>query len=49
MGTVTVNTPVEKVFEAICDLTHHTNWAAADILITADQEGPPAVGHLPIG
>ena len=45
MGTVTVNAPVEKVFEAICDLTRHANWAAADIAITADQEGPPAVGH----
>ncbi len=45
MGTVTVNAPVEKVFEAICDLTRHANWAAADIAITADQEGLPAVGH----
>ena len=45
MGTVTVNAPVDKVFEAICDLTRHADWAAADIVITADQEGPPAVGH----
>ena len=45
MGTVTVNAPVEKVFEAISDLTRHASWAAADIAITADQEGPPAVGH----
>ena len=45
MGTVTVNAPVEKVFEAICDLTRHANWAAHDIVITADQEGLPAVGH----
>ncbi len=45
MGTVTVNAPVEKVFEAICDLTRHADWAAADIVITADQEGLPAVGH----
>ena len=45
MGTVMVNAPVEKVFEAISDLTRHANWAAADIMITADQEGPPAVGH----
>ena len=44
MGTVTVNAPVEKVFEAICDLTRHANWAAHDITITADQEGTPAVG-----
>ena len=45
MGTVTVNAPVAKVFEAICDLTRHANWAAHDITITADQEGLPAVGH----
>ncbi len=45
MGTITVNAPVEKVFEAISDLTRHASWAAADIVITADQEGPPAVGH----
>ena len=45
MGTVTVNAAVEKVFDAICDLTRHADWAAADIVITADQEGPPAVGH----
>ena len=45
MGTVTINTPVEKVFEAICELTRHANWAAADIEIKADQEGSPAVGH----
>ncbi len=45
MGTVTVNAPVDKVFEAISDLTRHASWAAADIVITADQEGPPAVGH----
>jgi len=45
MGTVTVDAPVEKVFEAISDLTRHASWAAADIAITADQEGPPAVGH----
>ena len=45
MGTVTVNAPVEMVFEAICDLTRHSKWAAHDITITADQEGLPAVGH----
>lgn len=45
MGTIIVNAPVEKVFEAICDLTRHANWAAHDIAITADQEGPSAVGH----
>ena len=45
MGNVTVNAPVEKVFEAICDLTRHADWAAHDIAITADQEGLPAVGH----
>jgi len=45
MGTVTVNAPVEMVFEAICDLTRHANWAAHDIVITANQEGLPAVGH----
>ena len=45
MGTITVNAPVEKVFEAICDLTRHANWAAADIAITAEQEGSPAVDH----
>ena len=45
MGAVTVNAPVEKVFEGICDLTRHAKWAAHAIVITADQEGLPAVGH----
>ena len=45
MGTVTVDAPVEKVFEAISDLTRHANWAAHDITITADQDGAAAVGH----
>lgn len=45
MGNVTVNAPVEMVFEAICDLTRHAKWATHNIMITADQEGLPEVGH----
>lgn len=45
MGKITVNAPVDKVFEAVSDLTRHAAWAAHDIVITGDQEGPTAVGH----
>ena len=45
MGKITVNAPVDKVFEAVSDLTRHAGWAAHDININAETEGPVAVGH----
>ncbi len=46
MGKITVNAPVDKVFEAVSDLTRHAGWAAHSIDITSETEGPVAVGHL---
>ena len=46
MGTITVNAPVETVFEAVSDLTRHAGWAAHEIGITAESEGPVEVGHI---
>ena len=45
MGSVTVNAPVDKVFEAVSDISRHAQWAVHDIVITGDQEGPAAVGN----
>jgi len=45
MGKITVNAPVDKVFEAVSDLTRHAGWAAHDINISAETEGPVAGGH----
>lgn len=45
MGSTVVNAPPDKVFEAVSDLTRPANWAAHEIVITGDQEGPVAVGH----
>lgn len=42
MSSIVINAPPDKVFEAVSDLTRHANWAAADISIIAEQEGPPA-------
>ena len=42
MSSIVINAPPDKVFEAVSDLTPHANWAAADISIIAEQEGPPA-------
>ncbi len=46
MGKITVNAPVDKVFEAVSDLTRHAGWAAHSIDITSETEGPVAVGHM---
>ena len=45
MSSIVINAPTDKVFEAICDLTRHADWAAHPISITAEQDGPAAVGH----
>ena len=45
MGKITVNAPVDKVFEAVSDLTRHAGWAAHSIDIASETEGPVAVGH----
>ena len=45
MGKATVNAPVEKVFEAVSDLTRHAAWAANPIDITSEQDGPIGFGH----
>ncbi len=45
MSKITVNAPVDKVFEAVSDLTRHAGWAAHDINISAETEEPVAVGH----
>ena len=46
MGKITVNAPVETVFEAVSDLTRHAGWAAHDIVVTAETEWPVEVGHI---
>ena len=45
MGKVTVNAPVDKVFEAVSDLTRHAAWAAHPIDITSEQDGQIGFGH----
>jgi uncharacterized protein YndB with AHSA1/START domain len=45
MGKTTVNAPIDKVFEAVSDLTRHADWAAHAISITAETEGPVMIGH----
>ena len=45
MGKATINAPVDKVFEAVSDLTRHAEWAAHPINISVETEGPVAVGH----
>mgnify|MGYP001162455245 CR=1 FL=1 len=45
MGKTTVNAPIDKVFEAVSDLTRHANWAAHPISITAETERPVMIGH----
>ncbi len=45
MSSIVINAPPDKVFEAMCDLTRHANWAKHVIVIEAQQEGPPAVGN----
>ena len=45
MPSIVINAPPDKVFEAMSDLTRHTNWAKHDIVITGDQEGSPTVGN----
>ena len=45
MGKITVNAPVEKVFEAVRDLTRLAEWAAHEITITAETDGPVEIGH----
>jgi hypothetical protein len=34
MGKITVNASVDKVFEAVSDLTRHAGWAAYSIDIS---------------
>ena len=46
MGKITVNAPVDKVFDAVSDLTRHAGWAAHDINISAETDGAVAVGHI---
>ena len=46
MGTITVNAPAETVYEAVSDLSRHAEWAAHEIYITAESEGPVEVGHI---
>ncbi|MDA1129358.1 MAG: hypothetical protein O2913_11765 [Chloroflexi bacterium] len=45
MPEVLIQAPTEKVFEAMCDLTRHAAWAPNEIVIKAEQEGPPQLGH----
>ena len=45
MPKISIEAPTDKVFEAMCDLTRHVKWAKHNIVIKAEQEGPPAVGH----
>ena len=45
MGKITVNAPVDKVFEAVSDLARHAGWAAHSIDISSEMDGPVAVGH----
>ena len=42
MSSIVINTPPDKVLEAVSDLTRHANWAVANISIIAEQESPPA-------
>ena len=45
MPSIVINAPPGKVFEAMSDLTRHAKWAKHQIVIEAQQEGPPAVGN----
>ena len=45
MGKITVNAPVDKVFEAVSDLARHAGWAAHSVEISSEMDGPVAVGH----
>ena len=45
MPSINIQAPVDEVFKAMCDLTHHTQWATHELSIEAGQEGPPAVGN----
>ena len=45
MGKITVNAPVDKVFEAVNDLARHAGWAAHSIDISSEMDGPVAIGH----
>ena len=45
MDKITCNAPIDKVCEAVSELTRHAGWAAHDINISADRDGPVAVGH----
>ena len=39
-----VNAPLERVFEALSDLSRHGEWAANDLKVEAVSEGAAAVG-----
>ena len=45
MPKVFIQAPTVQVFEAMCDLTRHAEWAKHDFAIESGQEGPPAVGN----
>ena len=46
MSKITVNAPVDKVFEAVSDLTRHAGWAAHDINISAETDICQSSSHL---
>lgn len=46
MPKVFIQAPIDRVFQAMCDLTRHAKWAAHEITVKAGQEGPPAVGNI---
>ena len=39
MPSVFIQSPTDKVFEAMWDLTRHVKWAIHDIVIQGAQEG----------
>ena len=44
MPSIHIQAPTDQVFEAMCDLTRHGEWAAHDLEINAVGEGPAQVG-----
>ena len=46
MPKIFIEAPTDRVFEAMCDLPRHANWAVHDIKIESAQEGPPKVGNV---
>jgi len=41
---ITVNAPVEKVFDYVSDFTRHGDWAGHGLQVTKDSNGPVAIG-----